>query len=207
MSSNFNGVILVNLCLSGDFVELQTFSVKYGRSSRFLLFRNKLESIFSGEESYALDSDLTNFIRLRRTGSGISFHITWISKCWNSSAISGHEDIFILPDRSIADLLAGKTVQRAIRIDEPQGKATLRFTDGAMRKISQMGKQTRRALSKALRDYFSYGPDSTVHIYGDFGSDFYFENDGICGGLILHKGVLTGRDGREYTKNRYEVHT
>ena len=183
MSSNFNGVILVNLCLSGDFVELQTFSVKYGRSSRFLLFRNKLESIFSGEESYALDSDLTNFIRLRRTGSGISFHITWISKCWNSSAISGHEDIFILPDRSIA------------------------VTDGAMRKISQMGKQTRRALSKALRDYFSYGPDSTVHIYGDFGSDFYFENDGICGGLILHKGVLTGRDGREYTKNRYEVHT
>lgn len=207
MNSNFSGVILVNLCLSGDFVEIQTFSVEYGRSHRFLLLRCKLESVFSGRESYVLDTDLASFIRLTRTGSGICFHITWVSRSWNSNAISGHEDMFTLPDANIEDLLAGKKIQRAIRIDQPQGKATIRFTEGAMHKVGRMSKSIRRALSKALRDNFNYGSDATVHVYGDFGHDLYFDSDGLCGGLVLHKGVLTGRDGREYQKSRYEIHT
>lgn len=207
MNSNFTGVIMVNLCPSGDFIEIQTFSVEYGRSHRFLLLRCKLESVFNGGENYALDTDLASFIRLSRTEGGIRFHVTWVSRSWNSAAISGHEDMFTLPDANIADLLAGKKIQRAIRIDEPQGKATIRFTEGAMHKVGRMSKSIRRALSKALRDNFFYGSDATVHIYGDFGHDLCFESNGICGGLVLHSGVLTGRDGREYKKSRYEIHT
>ena len=69
-----------------------------------------------------------------------------------------------------------------------------------------------RALSKALRDSWYWGGESTITLFADWNDDFSFREErngqsGIRGGLCQSHGARRGRDGRQYLYYKFSVHT
>ena len=64
------------------------------------------------------------------------------------------------------------------------------------------------ALRRFFRDHFNYGRDERLVIYPDsWANGFYFQCDRLTGGIVRHEDVVKGRNGREYKKVYYAMHT
>ena len=69
-------------------------------------------------------------------------------------------------------------------------------------------KLTKHALRRFFRDHFNYGRDERLVIYPDaWVNGFYFQCDRMNGGIVRHEDVVMGKDGREYKKVFYALHT
>lgn len=80
---------------------------------------------------------------------------------------------------------------------------TVEITESAQRQIRKLSDVERSALRKFLRDSFKWPGGKHIRIYADFGHDFgFYEEGGICGGIILSSYARNG-----YNETKYGMHT
>ena len=87
---NLSNRILITLTPSEpNFIALQTYTPRHGRSRRFFMDKPAILSLLSGERSSLLDTDLNSYLHLRFEGSAMSCKLVWLSvdPCDN---VTGH---------------------------------------------------------------------------------------------------------------------
>lgn len=189
---NLSNRILITLTPSEpNFIALQTYTPRHGRSRRFFMDKAAILSLLSGERSSLIDTDINSYLHLRFEGSAMSCKLVWLSvdPC---DDVSGHVQRFRIPVSMLHKVLSGKQISHVARTDEMLTKAKLTFSSDAHAAIKRYAadKLTCRALSKFFRDYLNYGSYEHINIYADtFAGGFYICSPitGFNGGIILHK--------------------
>ena len=106
--------------------------------------------------------------------------------------------------------MAGCKVHHVEYVSDVKPKAKLAFSSESQVLLKEycQDKLVRHALKRFFRDHFNYGSDEQLAIFPDrWVKGFYFQCDSLSGGIVRHEDVVTGKDGREYKKIFYAVHT
>ena len=190
--------IKVTLSISSGLLAVSTYSRICGRRGRFLFVRNLLND---GE---VCEQDGGNFARVLTFRGNVTFDFAWLDGL--GDRVTGFRQTFELPADLIRRAMDG---ERVTYLYYPQTQTTKIVVkrDELRGIISDPLK--RRALSKALRDYFHYGADEIVTLYKDGANDFVFRTRSgypSCGGLILSQ-CSRQVNGCERTEYYYSVHT
>lgn len=207
--SNFGDCILVKLVPSEpDFVALSTFDIFHGKSSRFFLRRTDLLALLDSDKPL-LDTDIGSYIQATLYQSKVHFKLTWLRQDFRND-VTGYIHSFDLPVEKLRKVLNGQRVHHVEYITDEKSKAKLVLTDSSHYQIGKIcqDKLTRHALRRFFRDHFNYGSDERLLIYPDIWvKGFFFQCDRLNGGIVRHEDVVTGKDGREYKKVFYALHT
>ena len=209
--ANFADCTLIKLVPSEPyFVALTTFDIFHGKSSRFLLRQKDLETLVNNETANpVLDTDIGSYIEITRHAMHLHFKVALLQQDFRNN-VTGYVHYFELPVSKILDLLCGRPIHHVQYNREEKEKAQLSITESGhhhLRKLCQ-DKLTKNALKRFFRDHFSYGRDELIMIYPDnWVKGFYFQCDRMNGGIVRHEDVITGKDGREYKKVFFAVHT
>ncbi len=205
----FNNPILITLSSSGLFVAIVTYDQMHGRSQRFLLSRDILhDQLRDHDEGSNIERDLHNFCDVARARDGIRFRLSWLRNCGDE--LKGYQQRFIVPVDLVSKALAGKTVKYMYYEPIYKNKAPLSFTRSAYEEIAGADKLKRHAIRRFFRDHFDYGNTEHFVIQRDpFIHGFYFHSMVINynGGIALHETEVTGKDGKNYPKLYYGLHT
>lgn len=196
MNSNRDD-IKVTLSNSNGLLAVSTYSRVCGRRGRFLFVKNLLDD---GE---VCEQDCGNFVRVLTFNGNVTFDFAWLDGF--GDRITGFRQTFELPADLIRRAMSGERVTYLYRPKTRTTKIVVKRTLAGI--INDPLK--RRALSKALRDYFRYGADEIVTLYKDGVNDFVFRTHSgypSCGGLILSRRSRQ-INGRERTGYYYSVHT
>lgn len=208
MNTCFGRHAIVTIESTGSFVTLKTYDAQHGNSMRMYLDSDKLYRWIDSEaQSSFLDHDCGSFTIMHRVSKErISVRLTWLYSVGGGN-LSGHAQNFDLQaDDLMAVLLTGDRVRKLAALEDKSRQAQITITNGAHRQIRTLGKQQRRALSKAMRDSFKW-KDSHVCLYTDWDKDFSFVDQCMNGGMCLHETRVIGRDGKFHRKLHYQVHT
>lgn len=204
--------ILVKLAPSGNFILLTTYDRVHGRSSTFYLTKSRVFYWLEYEEEAedVTEVDALSSFHAYRVREGYAYvRVVWAT-AHSGDCVSGYYQSFELPLELFQRVCEGEGVTYMVKDYPVMTQARITLSDNAQEMISLYGRKKRRALSKALRNAFCYGPDSTVTLYADFGGFFFIAEGGICGlrgGLILHEKTVTGSNGSTYTGYGFSVHT
>ena len=205
----FNNPILITLAGSGLFVSITTFDLKHRRSQRFYLSKNTLyDQLGEHAESSVIERDLHNFCDVAHARDGIRFWMLWLHD--NGDELKGYQQRFIVPVKLVVKALAGETVKYMYHEPVYKNKAPLFLTRSAHKAIAEADKLKRHAIRKFFRDNFDYGDVEHLAIQrDDFIHGFYFTStvSKYSGGIVLHETEVTGKDGKQYPKIYYSVHT
>ena len=209
--SNFAECTLVKLVPSEPyFVALTTFDIYHGRSTRFLLQKKDLENLVNDPDaSRILDTDIGSYVEISRRANHLQFKLTLLHQDFRND-VTGYVHYFELPVEKISSLLNGQSIHHVEYARDEKPKATLTITDGGHNLIRQFcqDKLTKNALKRFFRDHFNYGRDERLIIYPDnLVKGFYFECDRMNGGIVRHEEIIVGRNGHEYPKIYYALHT
>lgn len=212
MPAMINGTLMMfEPC--GDLINFTTYCRSRGRKRFFLMRDQLIRWIRSASGSRYCERDCGNVLILERRKTSVEMRIYWLSAC--DGMVTGIVETFGLPLTLLADL-AGLDDQdhegtvRYLHYERP-AKRVLDFSRAAhvIQKIRQ-DRQSRRALSKAIRDNFRYKDCGIIRFTGDFvPKSFGFEEIGgwgTSGGLILHKSIKRRGDA-EFPYVYYGVHT
>lgn len=204
-TNNHQDKTLVKLTPDDTFIALQTYDVLHGKSSRFYISIAMLKHwLEETSNTTFLDVDLQNTLKMTLTGEEIYTVINWLNVT-NQGTVSGFQQTFYIPISLLARALFGEKIRFTVsRNAESKAHVALSFA-GAKRLLS-LSKLERRAFSKAIRDNFRW-KNSNVTLSADFGKDFFFREETMCGGLCLHEIIVHGKDGADHTGIRYSVHT
>lgn len=209
--ANFADCILVKLVPSEPyFVALTTFDIYHGKSMRFLLRKQDLENLVNDENANpVLDTDIGSYIQIMRHSAHLHFKLTLLSQDFRND-VTGYVHYFELPIDKINAVLNGRSIHHVEYDMQEKPKAQLAITESGhhqLRKYCQ-DKLTKHALKKFFRDHFNYGKDERLVIYPDsWVKGFYFQCDRLNGGIVRHEDIVIGKNGREYRKVFYAVHT
>ncbi len=209
--ANFSECTLIKLVPSEPyFVALTTFDIYHGRSRRFLLQKKDLAALVHDEEaSRVLDTDIGSYIEINRRAMHLHFKLVLLHHDFRND-VTGYVHCFELPVERITALLNGQSIHHVEYAVEERPKAQLTITESGHhlpQKICQ-DKLSKHALRRFFRDHFNYGQDERLVIYPDsWVNGFYFQCDGLDGGIVRHEDVVRGKDGREHRRVFYAVHT
>ena len=208
---NFADCFLVKLCPENDLISLTTYDIFHGKSCRFLMMKSKLEEMLLPDAQPILDTDIGSYLQLRRKRNAVQFDLTWLNHSFRND-VQGYVLSFSISFEKIESLLEGRKVHHIECTTNGPAKAELFLTDSCHQVLRGYCKDklTRHALRRFFRDNLNYGDDETLVIHPDSWVDgFYFQSTctGYAGGIVRHEGVVTGKDGREYKKVFYAVHT
>jgi len=207
--SNFADCILVKLVPSEpDFVALTTFDIYHGKSMRFLLRKNDLKTLLDDDKP-VLDTDIGSYIQISRYQTKVHFKLTWLHQDFRND-VTGYIHAFDLPTEKLQAVLNGQKAHHVEYVTDGKPKAKLTFTDSShhyIRKICQ-DKLEKHAVRRFFRDHFNYGKDEQLIIYPDnWVKGFYFQCDRLNGGIARHEDFIIGKNGCEYKKVYYAIHT
>lgn len=189
--------VKVTLSNSNGLLAVSTYSRICGRHGRFLFVRNLLND---GE---VCEQDCGSFVRVITYSGRVTFDFAWLDGV--GDRITGFRQAFELPTDLIRRAMDG---ERVTYLYHPQTRTTKIVVKRELTEIIS-NPSKRRALSKALRDYFHYGADEVVTLYKDGANDFVFRTRSgypSCGGLILSQRSRQV-NGCERTGYYYSVHT
>ncbi len=205
--SIFNNPILITLSSSGLFIALTTYDQTHGRSQRFLLSKDTLCDQLE-EHGSTIESDLHNFCDVAHDRDGVRFKVSWLRR--NGDELKGYLQRFIVPINLVCKALAGETVKYMYHEPMYKDKAPLSFTQSAHKAIAEADKLKRHAIRRFFRDHFDYGNVEYFIVQRDeFIHGFYFRSmvSHFNGGIALHQTEVTGKDGKEYPRIYYGLHT
>lgn len=202
--SIINGT-LVKLDHTEKYIELSTYSRLHGRKGRFFIDPEPLAQWLVHGEGEHYQRDGGYYLFAKRRDRRIHVELLWYRRA-TESFVMFNKQVVEIPDDVIQTALEGHPVRYLYT--EKRARTNLDFQSAA-KTIQEINrdKHKRRALSKAMRQSYPWrGP--SVTFYNDFpsGSFFFREMDGICGGLILHKGKKKTIAG-EFPCYVYSVHT
>lgn len=179
---------LIKVYRSGNCVVMQTYSRNLGKSDRFLIDAEALCNwCCDGWRTTFRDSDCGNHMAAYVYRDEICFTFDWLSE-YSDGTLRGKRQRVKLPAE---DFFAASECEKTVYLLSGNRPETGRviFTDRAQKEIGAMDRQTRRALSKAMRRGALQYPNTTTTIYADGKNDFFFKtDDGMCGGLVRHEG-------------------
>ncbi len=209
--SNFAECTLVKIVPSEPyFAALTTYDINHGRSSRFLLRLNDLATLVTDENANpVLDTDIGSYIEITRRSMHLHFKLTLLHQDYRNN-VTGYVQCFELPICKVFDLLCSKSIHHVHYERDGREKAQMSITESGHQQIRSLcrNKLTKHALRRFFRDNFNYGSDELVMIYPDtWVNGFYFQGDWITGGIVRHEDIITGKNGREYKKVFFAVHT
>ena len=205
-------IVTLEPAACGELLYLTTFEPRRGRCSSFyinaLTFGNWINHSVPGGPSF-MDCDLNSFLRAYRdTEDLIHLEISFIRVNSNDDAVGFVQrfDLTLLFIKSV--MITGETMKTLVPINRDPEKATITLTESAHCMVRRVAKDklTRRALSKAMARSF-FWKNSHVTLYADVNRSFFFREERICGGLILHSSTITGKDGKPHEKLEYSIHT
>ena len=203
MSIPYANAVLVTLIHDGDTIVLTTLSRQYGKSARFLIYRDALAAFINGDTPVLYDAELNNFLRVWYVDADtVSFRITWLS---GFEQVSGHIETLDLPVSILTAALNNEPCRYLANQDVHQCPVILK--PSAHKMIHHLNRLERRALSKALRDNWHWSREETISLYADWNNSFYFQTETISGGLCQHTDTITGKDRKPRERIRYSVHT
>ena len=209
--SNFAECTLIKLVPSEPhFVALTTYDIHHGRSTRFLLHKKDLASLVNDPDAnLILDTDIGSYVEISRRAMHLHFRLVLLHQDYRDN-VTGYVKYFELPVDKIQALLNGQSIHHVEHSREEKPKAELIFTDNChkmIRKVCQ-DKLTKHALRRFFRDHFNYGRDEQLIIHPDsWVNGFFFQCDRLSGGIVMHDDVVKGRDGRQYKKVFFSMHT
>ena len=205
----FSNPILITLSSSGLFVALVTYDQMHGRSQRFLLSKDTLhDQLGKHADINVIESDLHNFCDVAYDRDGIRFKVSWLRR--NGDELKGYQQRFIAPFNLVAKALTGGTVKYMYHEPIYKDKTPLSFTKSAHQAIAEADKLKRHAIRRFFRDHFDYGNVEYFVIQRDeFIHGFYFHSmvSQFSGGIVLHEDEVIGKDGKQYPKLFYRLHT
>ena len=189
---------------------MTTYDIHHGRSTRFMLRQTDLTELVSGENvNIVIDTDIGSYIEIYRRAKHLHFKLTLLHQNYHND-VTGYVRYFELPISKIKALLKGQSVHHVEYDMEEKAKARLMITESGHRQLHEycQDKLTKHALIKFFRDHFNYGNDERVVIYPDsWVKGFFFQSDRVEGGIVRHEEVITGKNGKEYKKVFYAIHT
>ena len=209
--ANFAECTLIKLVpYEQKFIALTTFDIFHGRSTRLLLFRKDFEALVNDEfANPMLDTDIGSYIQITRHNMHLHFKLTILHQDYRND-VTGYIRYFELPIEKINALLNGKSIHHVEYDRDEKAKAQLIITESGHHQLHKycQDKLTKHALRRFFRDHFNYGRDERLMIYPDnWVKGFYFQCDRLNGGIVRHEEFVTGKDGREYEKVFYAIHT
>lgn len=177
---------------------------------RFYVCTDNLKALTEESKTFGfsefVEQDCWNFLKAQYShGTSAHFQFVWLSVS-SDQTVNGFIQSFDLPLSVIEHALAGHTVKAVAHIDEEKEHSAVVLSDAAQKKVVQLPEKDRRALVKALHRNFVWGKEDTIFLYPD-GSDFLFSADRFSGGLCRHVNMITGKNGMQYQKITYCVHT
>ena len=178
---------------------------------RFFVSTDNLKDLCTESKTFGfstfVEQDCWNFLKCQYShGTSAHFQFVWLSVYSEHHEVKGFIQSFDLPLSVIEHAIAGHTLRAVAHIDEPKEHSAVVLSDAAQKKVVQLPKKDRRALVKALHRNFVWGKEDTIFLYPD-GSDFLFSADRFSGGLCRHVNMITGKNGMQYQKITYCVHT
>lgn len=211
--NSFTDRILINICPSGDdLIAISTYDILHGKSSRFMMMKNELSEILSSDSpTPILDTDLGNYIRVSRNRKEVHFKLTWLRNDFRND-VTGYVLDFDIPVEKLEKALSGRKVHHVEHLSDTQEKARLTFTDSGNVMLNKVcaDKLTKHAIRRFFREHFNYGDQERLIIYPDnWIKGFYFQSaySGYEGSIVRHEDIITGKNGREYRKIFYALHT
>ena len=203
---NINHVML-KLSEDGDFIAISTYCRKHGKRGRFLILRDRMKKVLSGNPGTLYDSDCGNHVSIHNYDNRLHITFDWLTE-YSDGTLKGFRQRIAVPCEVFATLMdTGESIRYLYR---PQNSQAHINAVPAAKAIKEVTKSSiaRSALRKALRDNFHWKADS-VTLYRDYGASFYFETSSGCpmnGGLILHETTVHTPVGAK-PKLYYSVHT
>ena len=209
--TNFADCILVKLVPSEPyFVAVTTFDIYHGKSVRFLLRQQDLEGLVNDENANpVLDTDIGSYVQITRHAAHLHFKLTLLSQDIRND-VTGYIHYFELPIEKINAILNGQSIHHVEYDRKEKEKAQLTITESGHHQLHKycQDKLTKHALRRFFRDHFNYGRDERLVIYPDsWVKGFYFQCDRLNGGIVRHEDTVTGKNGREYKKVSFAIHT
>lgn len=207
---NFTDHAILNLSADEHTIVLHAFTAAHGHSQRFYMSTMRFASWLRQKPSESfLDVDLAMFLQAYRIDDNKVFFRVSFTRISGDNTLSGYQLSFDVPVETLEQVLTGASARLLVDTVSRHEQARLHFSASAQAQIAVYAKdqKKRRALSKALRDNFSYGRSSKITLYGDIDGFYFVEEDGICGGLVHHTSTVRGRDGKTHTAHSFSVHT
>ncbi len=205
----FNNPILITLSSSGFFIALMTYDQMHGRSQRFLLSKDTLyDQLGEHAESSIIERDLHNFCDVAHARDGIRFKLSWLRN--SGDELKGYQQRFIVPVDFVVKALAGETIKYMYHEPVYKDKAPLFFSRSAHEAIAGFDKLKRHAIRRFFRDHFDYGDVEHFVVQSDpFIHGFFFHSmvSKYNGGIALHSTEVTGKDGKDYPRIYFSLHT
>ena len=199
--------VLIKLSAGDDFIAVSTYCRRHGRRGRFLILRERMKQILSGNPGALYDSDCGNHVSIHNYDNRLHLIFDWLSE-YSDGTLKGFRQRIEVPCEVFATLMdTGVPTRYLYHPQNPQAHINAVPAANVIRKVRN-SPITRRALSKALRDNFHWRSDH-VTLYRDYGTSFYFETSSGCpmnGGLILHETTVRTPVGVK-PKLYYSVHT
>ena len=201
--------ILIHLSDSNNFVILQTYDPRNGRSQRFYLSKRTLvDQLDHTAEGVTIESDLQNFCSVALVDTNMTFVVYWLH---GTGDVQGYQQTFSLPISKLTQVLSGGSVRHLHTQDYPS-KARLVFQPSAREAIAGIAgdKLKRHALRRFFRDNLNYGQGEELLIERDsWVNGFYFwsPETSFDGGIVLHETTIIGKDKRPHRKLFFSVHT
>lgn len=210
---NFTDRMIVSITPGSGYLVLRTFDSCHRWSKNLYISTTMLARWLAGDHgSHFIEDDMDNVIRIwHGSDDELNVEIIWLDNIC-CEELHGHKQSFYIPatflEAAVQQGKEGSTVRCLGKYKGRTGQARLLFSSSAQEQIGKMTPQQRNTLRKAMRQAFTWGRHTTVRIYAEYGVDFYFrEDDGICGGLLISKNTITGKDQQRYSKYSYSIHT
>lgn len=205
-SPNFMDKAVLMISTQDTFVTFRTFDAFYGRSQRIYVRISKLEAwLEDDDQEHFEDRDLHSSIRFYRRKDKLYTELVSLRE--NDGELKGFIHRFCIDPDQLAYILTTRYEDHRLLITthEQQSQAKLiipKSTQSYIRETILPDKKLKRAFIKAISRSFMYGKESEITLHHDYDGFFFRETNGICGGLIIGRNIVSGHDAVGFT-----VHT
>ena len=211
MIAKYNNDVLLKVKLDETCVQFKTSSRMAGTRRRFLC---DAESLRNWVESYTdrpfYDQDCGNILKIVYNRHSYTFRIEVWWVFGNDRFTGFHQNMILSGDEFMKAIRSTEWRKFLCKENDGVKPPVYIWTESAQRNLRLIGamhNHVRRAFLKAWARNMLNWPNTKITLYADSAyncRDFYFRtDDGICGGLICHKGKT--RNG--YDKYEYASHT
>lgn len=182
-----------------------------GRSSEFLVLKEKFDELINGETKTIMDKDISNYIRVNKNtfDNSLEFEITWLSEDGRNN-VRGKIERFEI-DINDFNNFYNSDEEDFVTLNKPKKKrkTITEFQCNEKVKSVILNPALKRGFIKQLMRLQEWGFDSLV-VYGDYMDySFYWEGyidnkRNMNGGVIFHK---DNAEPENLYKGRYQIHT
>ena len=192
-------------------IDLRVTNREYGRR-HVLLIEKRLSEALREPQTTVIDKDIYNFVELRydNEANQLVVTITWLSH-HGKDEVTGTTQTLRLDASKVFQFTETGKDTKFVYDDTEETSPRIQLTDTAHNRVKKIleegGKHT---LTRFFRNAFRWPLTKEILVYDDpcvEGFGFSENQMGIRGDIIPHTTNTVGRDGNNYPKTVYQIHT